>query len=411
MNSPASESHGEMVKDNPPAAPTAIRYPLSAVRYPLLSLTDGGQRKAEGGKRRSFALARPRRMKQRPRTLLAWMAFWYAVAHVALLLWMDESWQLNRVRVERQKWKQLHERLAEAPDRPLVLMLGSSRSDWAFQAGRLSGQPGPDGRTLLAYNMAVPTTGGMHEALYLNDLLNEGVRPRLVLLEFVTTHFNQSRRGLLSEEHFTVSRWISAHQLHFLSRYFTNPRRALNEWLEARLMPWYGFRWSVHEHLQGHHSMPQPYDPARRPMDDWGWRILGVDPGTKGFRALRWVSAFKMYGETLRNFRLGAKPAQAMRDVIERCRRENIPVALVLMPIAHEFRELFPVQGRLELETFLAQLRTDYGIDVIDATDWIEKEDFDDGHHVLQSGAEVFTTKMIKEVQKLLTRTMPEEKN
>ncbi|MGH7224366.1 MAG: hypothetical protein ACRELF_14140, partial [Gemmataceae bacterium] len=334
---------------------------------------------------------------------------WYVFAQVVLLVWMDESWPLNRIRVERDKFKQLHERLAEAPDRPLVLMLGSSRSDWAFQAGRLSGQPGPDGRTLLAYNMAVPTTGGMHEALYLNDLLEEGVRPRLVLLELVTTHLNQSRRGLLSEEHFTVSRWISAHQLYFLSRYFTNKRRALNEWLEGRLMPWYGFRWSVHQHLLGNHSMPQPFDPARRPMDDFGWRLLGTDPGTKGFRTFRWFSAFKMYGETLRNFRLGAKPAQAMRDVIARCRQEHIPVALVLMPIAPEFRELFPPPGRAELKNFLAELRADYGIDVIDATNWVEKKDFDDGHHVLKEGAYVFTTKLIAEVKKLLVRTSPPE--
>ncbi|HTH46688.1 MAG TPA: hypothetical protein VMB21_04190, partial [Candidatus Limnocylindria bacterium] len=143
--------------------------------------------------------------------LLGWVAFWYVLSHLALFAWVDEKWQLERTRVEHEKWQQLHDRVAEAPDRPLVLMLGSSRTDWAFQAGRLNGLPGPDGRPLLAYNLGVPTTGPLHEALYLNDLLADGIRPRLLLVEFVFTHLNERRRGLISEEQFTMPQWLSAH--------------------------------------------------------------------------------------------------------------------------------------------------------------------------------------------------------
>lgn len=409
MNSPAPQCREEMLTVLP--SPPVIRYPLSARRYLPAALRARRPQQKDGSTPPSYAMARPRRMQRRARPLLWWISIWYVLGQLSLFVWMDENWQLNRTRVERDKWKQLHAWLAEAPDRPLVLMLGSSRTDWAFQAGRLSGQPGPDGRPLLVYNLGVPTTGPLHEAMYLNDLLDEGIRPRLVLVEFVATHLNRSQRGLLSEEHFTLAPWLSAHQVRFLRPYYSNSRRMLKEWLEARLAPWYGFRWPIHEHLQGHDTMARPYDQACQPMDDWGCRLLYQDPGTPDFRAWRWAGASKMYGDTLRNFRLGAGPAQAMRDLLARCRREHIPVALVIMPVTKYFNDLFNPQGWAELENFLAELRGRYGVEVIDAADWLAKEDFDDGHHVLPAGAYKFTTRMIDEVQKLLARTNPPEKS
>jgi hypothetical protein len=341
---------------------------------------------------------------------LWWLPFWYVLAQAALLVTMDESWPLNtRVRVEHAKWKQLHERLAEAPDRPLVLSLGSSRIDWAFQAGRLDGQPGPDGRPLLAYNFGVPAAGPIHECLYVNDFLAEGIRPRLLLVEFVGTHFNQSRRGIASEEHWTESRWISGHQLLFLHRYFSNPRRAIIEWLEGRLAPWYGYRWTIHERLLGNYLEPDPFDQTQRPMDSCGSRMLANEIGS-GYRAWRHYEANKMYGESLQRFQMGAKPVQAMHDLLDRCQREHIAVALVVMPVTKEFDSLYNSQGRAQLESFLAQLPSRYGVEIIDASDWLEEEDFEDGHHVLKSGAHKFTTRMIDEVQKLLARMDPLQK-
>ena len=292
MHSAASESRAETRKAPRPAMPAPIRYPLSDFRYLLVSLAEGGQKTAQSERRISYAMALPRRMKRTARGLLLWGLFWYVLAQLALFVWMDDSWKLDRVRVEQQKWKQLHEVLAQATDRPLVLMLGSSRTDWAFEAGRLDGQPGPDGRPLLVYNFGVPTTGPMHEALYLNDLLDEGIRPRLLLVEFVTSHLNQSRRSLLSEEHFTVPLWLSAHQLLFFRPYFSNPRKALIDWVQSRVSPWYAFRWYIHEHVQGHDKFLRPYEQESQPMDCWGCRILCDDPGTPEYRAWRWGAPF-----------------------------------------------------------------------------------------------------------------------
>jgi len=404
MTSPASECREDRLTGQLPAP---ARYPLSARRYLLAALGTARPQPSDSSMPRDFARARARRMKRSARALVWWLPFWYVLAQAVLLATMDDSWPLNHVRVEHAKWKQLHKRLAEAPDRPLVLSLGSSRIDWAFQAGRLDGQPGPDGRPLLVYNFGVPAAGPMHEFLYVNDFLAEGIRPRLLLVEFVGTHFNQSRRGIASEEHWTEPRWISGHQLLFLHRYFRNPRRAIAEWLEGRLAPWYCYRWTIHERLLGNHLRPDPLDQTRRPMDSCGSRMLADDIGTPGYRAWRYYEANKMYGESLQRFQMGAKPVQAMHDLLDRCQREHIAVALVVMPVSKEFSSLYNPQGRADLDSLLAQLRRHYGIEVIDASDWLEQKDFDDGHHVLKTGARKFTTRMIDEVQKLLARTDP----
>ena len=405
MKSPPLEARAEALKSEPAVAP--IRYPTSTTRYLLSSLLSVQPRERVRPTRTVLAMARPRRMTRGARAVLGWVFFWYVVGQLAMLLWIDDSWLPNRVRVERDKWKQMHERIAEAPDRSLILMLGSSRTDWAFQAGRLSGRPGPDGHPLLAYNLGVPTTGPLHEALYLNDLLDEGIRPRLLLVEFVATHLNQSRRGILSEERFTIAHWLNGHQVRFLRPYLSNSRRATVEWLETRVAPCYGFRWSIHEHLQGKHALERPWDQARRPMDAWGCRLLFDDPNTPLFRARRWVGAFEMYGETLRRFRVGAGPLKAMHDLLARCRRERIPVALVVMPVTKAFEGLYNPEGRAELTNALADLSERYGTEIIDGRDWLDIEDFDDGHHVIRSGAHKFTGRMIEEVQKILARIDP----
>ncbi|MGH7172600.1 MAG: hypothetical protein ACRELG_20155 [Gemmataceae bacterium] len=404
MTSPASEFREEMLTGQPPA-PTPVRYPLSARLDLLAGLGARRPRPKDAAEPQAFGMARARRMKQSARALAWWIPFWYVFAQVVLLVWMDESWPLNRIRVERDKFKQLHERLAEAPDRPLVLTVGSSRMDWGFQATRLNGRPGPDGRPLLVYNFGVPTAGPIHEALYVNDLLAQGVRPRLLLVEFVSTHLNQSRRGITSEEHFTVPHWLNAHQLLFCSRYFSNPRHAMIEWLESRVAPWYGYRWTVHERLLGNDGQPNLFDQCQQPMDFCGCRLLAHDVGTPQYRAFRYDSNRRVYAESLQHFHLGAKPAQAMRDLLARCRREHIPVAIVNMPVSKEFNALYSPEGQAQLTNFLGELRRRYGVEIIDASDWLAKEDFDDGFHVLRVGAYKFTTRMIVEVQKLLERT------
>src|SRR5207248_1044291 len=77
------------------------------------------------------------------------------------------------------KVERLRARRAEAPDRPLVLVLGSSR----VQLGLRGGPVYADGRTALVFNFGLSGAGPYLEALCLRRLFAEGVRPDLLVLE------------------------------------------------------------------------------------------------------------------------------------------------------------------------------------------------------------------------------------
>jgi hypothetical protein len=114
-----------------------------------------------------------------------------------------------------------------------------------------------------------------------------------------------------------------------------------------------------------------------------------------------------MYQTSLQRFRLGAGPRQALRDLLERCQSERLPVAVVVVPETPDFRGLYRPKAQEEIQQVLAELRADFGVEVIDASAWLGEEDFDDGHHLIKSGATKFTTRFITEVKALLTRTQP----
>jgi hypothetical protein len=93
-----------------------------------------------------------------------------------------------------------------------------------------------------------------------------------------------------------------------------------------------------------------------------------------------------------------------MRDLVERCRREQIPLVLVLMPESSDFRTWYSPEGLAEARRLLAELRDGCGVPVIDASAWVPDDGFKDGHHLMEKGAEVFTTRLREELRPFLAR-------
>ncbi|HEY7428290.1 MAG TPA: DUF1574 family protein [Gemmataceae bacterium] len=339
-------------------------------------------------------------MKHCAGRVLLWSLCFYALAALALNLVMDR-WCPNLAEsLYRTKWEGLCRLTTEAPDRPLVVMLGSSRADGNFQAGRLDGLSGPDGQPLAAYNFGIPKAGPIHEYLHLREMLDQGIRPRLLLVEFLPPLFNDSHTRLAFEENWTEPEWVTGRQFVRMAPYFIHPVRKGGVWLEARLAPWYVFRpllplsplspWGT-----SGESAPDPY-----PRDRWGCRC--PEPLTPEERSRRWEIT-RQYIPSLERFKLGTKPVQAMRDLLACSRREHIPTALVLAPESQEFRSWYTPQCRAALRDFLAELQADYGVEVLDASAWLEDDDdFMDGHHLNDSGATKFTARLLTEVQRIL---------
>jgi hypothetical protein len=342
------------------------------------------------------ALARSRRLRRSGRAVLLWALALYALAQPALLAligwWPPTLYQTAL----RDKWRQLEELRASAPDRPLLVMLGSSRTEAAFQAGRLDGLPGPGGRPWRAYNFGVPTVGALREGLHLREMLDAGIRPRLLLVEFLPPLLNQPQRGLTAEENWADAPWLSATQLRRLWPYFSAPHHKGRDWLLGRLAAGYAFRQEIQSLLSPAGTVTRPIYTAH---DVWGWRL--PEPITPQLLATVRQVACNMYPESLRRFRLGEGPSRAMRDLLELCRREQVPVVLVLTPESTTFRGWYSAAGREGPRQLLEELRATYGVAVIDATEWLPDSAFTDGHHVLPGGAFAFTSRLCAELQRL----------
>lgn len=347
------------------------------------------------------SLARPRRLRQRGRAVALWALALYALAQLAAVP-IKDRWRPGQVINEDCKWLRLRQLTAAEPDRPLVLMLGSSRTAWAFRAGRLNGMPGPGGRPLLVYNYGVPAAGPIHEWLYLRELLDANIRPRLLLVEFLPPLLGERRRGVTSEEGMTEFAWFTVRQFLRVAGYFSTSGHKGRTWFEAHVAPWYAFRTHLHDDLKellcGTRQEPIPA------VDEWGWRILPEQPPSTEERANNTRVAREMYGPGLGEFRAAAGPIRALHDLLARCRRERIKVALVRMPESAWFRALYSPEATATARGVLDDLGRKYAVDVIDARRWLADNDFWDGHHAAATGAEAFTARLRGEVQRLLPR-------
>ncbi|HZY83656.1 MAG TPA: hypothetical protein VFE78_02390 [Gemmataceae bacterium] len=344
----------------------------------------------------SLALARSRRLRQSGRAVLLWALGLYVLAQPALLALMDRWHPMLFECAIRDRWQQLRALTAAAPDRPLLVMVGSSRTEAAFQAGRLNGLPGPGGRPWLAYNFGVPTVGPMREGLFLREMLDAGIRPRLLLVEFLPPLFNAPQWNLTSEERWVEGRWLSGPQLYRLRPYFDKPRRKGHDWLMARLAPAYGFRQDLQSVLSPPGTVLRP---VYLPHDPWGWRL--PEPLTPELIAGVRGVAHSLYPESLRRFRLGEGECRAMRGLLDLCRQEHVPVVLVLTPEGSGFRAWYSPEARAAPRRLLAELRAAYGVRVLDATEWLPDDSFLDGHHVTPAGAAAYTERLLAELRQL----------
>lgn len=283
------------------------------------------------------------------------------------------------------KLAQLHARRAETPGRPLVVVLGSSRVAYGVDAGRLSreGYPGA-----LVYNFGILGSGPLLNLVNLRRLLDAGIRPDLLYVEILPAQF-ADRDVLLEEKMLDVAR-LRFDEVLGLRRCYRDRLRLFGGWCQGRALPCRCHRAGLHCRLTGATLADAPFLP-----DSHGWRVQG--PVTNEYRQQVSGLARRQYGPYCAASALAAEPVRALEDLLALCRREGIPVRLLLMPQARPFREMYSPQMRTAIAALLNGLRVRWGVAAVDARDWIEDTDFSDSHHLLVEGARCFTTRFGRE--------------
>jgi hypothetical protein len=98
-----------------------------------------------------------------------------------------------------------------------------------------------------------------------------------------------------------------------------------------------------------------------------------------------------------------------MHDLFKMCRHEQVPVLMVLMPESTLFRSGYRAEGLTEAAEFVQELRDRHGMEIIDATNWVEDGLFVDGHHLDAPGARVFSDRLRDELKRFLARPPSEQ--
>jgi hypothetical protein len=137
---------------------------------------------------------------------------------------------------------------------------------------------------------------------------------------------------------------------------------------------------------------------------DWALMIddSGYAPRPKMRRSPEtdWLALEHMrqdYGTRLTEFRLGGQACRGLVELVELCEQEQLPAALVLMPEGSEFRALYKPEVWQQIGAFLDGVAQRARIPILSAREWLPDTAFVDSHHLLQDGAEAFTTRFGRE--------------
>jgi hypothetical protein len=294
------------------------------------------------------------------------------------------------------KADRLRKRTEAGPDHPLtVVMIGSSRTVFGLKSSSLE-QPLSEavGQPVVVFNFGVPGAGPVANLLNLKRLLAEGIRPDLLLIEVLPPLMTGKRS--VAEVNLLRPEQLQWNDLRLLERYGDEDRRLRKEWWLGCLAPCYSHRFSILSRVCPPYLYYLYRQDGFRDIDGSGW-VEPPEQRNAGIREVALRAAREDYHNYLSDFQVGEAGAGAIREQLEVCRQEGIPVALVLMPEGTEFRSWYQPADWQAIEFFLTHVCREFDVPLINAREWLPDEDFVDSHHLLPSGAERFTDRLGRE--------------
>jgi hypothetical protein len=349
---------------------------------------------------------RPHRGRQRladqGRATLLWGLAFVALANAGLFLAAEWRWPGLYDPEFGQKLFMLRQHLAGEPDRPLLVVLGSSRSAEGFCPGALPPQTTPDGRVPMVFNCAQPRSGPLAELVWLDRLLRHGVRPDWLAVEVLPPLL-----GRPSDQFGNVDLgWglMTASDLCLVCRYAPEATVLASRWCRGLLSPWYSHRFQLMS-VTAPDLLPARVRQDWFVADPWGWSGADeADPDPRGIELAR-----ATYAGMLADFHLQPSQDRALRDLLTLCRDEGIPVLLYLMPEGSRFQAWYPPAVRSAIEAYLLRLGEEFAVPIVDARNWVPDEYLWDTHHLDARGARMFSCRFGTDVLPAFFRGRPNE--
>jgi hypothetical protein len=284
--------------------------------------------------------------------------------------------------------RQLREWRKGRPDRPLVLVLGSSRAQMGVSPAAMgfADRPGSP----LVYNFGYRGAFPLAEWLQLVRLLDEGVRPAAVLVLLGTV---ESKMDGAAEDEFPLwgSRYSPA-DLRRLAPYTLDRARCRRGLASARRNPWAARRELIVSDLA------PGWQPAAARSDHEGWERMdryGHTPFpeerlTEQVRRAELARGL-VFAEVNAAFPTGQMSHRAVCDMAARCRAEGVALAVAWAPESPAYRAAYTPAARATREAYGRALAGELGLPVFPAPDDLAESEFADGYHLLPGGAEKYS--------------------
>jgi hypothetical protein len=310
-------------------------------------------------------------------------------ANIGLSVGMDHLFPSVRDPEYGRRLSRLQARTAEHPGRPVVLVLGSSRAAMGVRPEFMNDDPaGP-----LAFNFSVVGSGPVMQVMTLRRLLADGVTPAAVVVEYWPAFMRED--GPYAEEVRIDKHRLLPQDRPFVRDYFADPDQAEAIMDDIRHVPWSAHRLRlVSQAVPGWLPYDRRQDGPWAKLDPWGWLPGFEDDPPPAERAARHDNAATYYVPLFAGFEVSPVADRAFREVVTTCRARGVRVALAWLPESTEFRGWYTPQARRRGEDYLAAVRTEYGLPVIDARDWVPDRHIADGFHLTRPGAEAFSRKL-----------------
>jgi hypothetical protein len=286
----------------------------------------------------------------------------------------DYHFRLRAVRAAR----------AENPTRPLGIVIGSSRTAFAFQPEQV-----PDADGIYWMNESRFRAGPRLNRLILHRLLRDGVRPAVVVLEVMPPYF-------VRESDTEIVGCLAVSELSFARRYADDPLKYDYHFLRQRL-----------SRASSLGRVADPFDgyrPAYTPRGGYPALFTELTPPDRA-RAI--TLAHKMNAEALRDLTVQPGADRALRDTLGEAAEHGIRAILLLAPEGPTFRSWYDPADLARFDAYIAAVATEYRAPLLDSRCWLEEADFIDSHHVLKRGAEKFTARFARETAAMLSRHAP----
>lgn len=322
-------------------------------------------------------------------------------ALLQIVLFVDTTYFQPEIR-DLEYGQRLHflrEQLAQNPGRPLLVVVGGSRTGIGLNPDALP--PGKDSEPLL-FNYGLDGADTILELLCLRRLLSDGIRPSWVVVEIMPPLLNQTQAAKEERWGKLLTR-LDVRDLPLLWRYSEEPASWCLGWAGVQSAPCSTYR---REFVKHYAPCWVPTDPQRgddRPFQGrFGWRPHPLHPRSlaelESYVRLSWL----YFAYLLVDFDVQKPSERPLHELLALCRQEQLPVSLLLMPEASVFRSWYPTETRHKLDQYLARLGEEFSAPVVDARYWVPDGGFIDGHHLSVDGAAQFTREFHRRVARPL---------